>query len=299
MNSIQSTNKITIPMKNYSLPIVISLILIISTSCGLIEPQAPQPLISATDNPPLATAMSELPPTWTPLPTLTPTPTLPPSPTPLPTQDPENYQINLILTPVAVDFPVDPASRTGWIKLEGKTASMSIPPSYEVLDFAGVFIDLMFDVMEAFAEGFTEMALDLGEELGVTPEADLETPVLGELPEIDFLIAVEEASLSAIIIASVDITSTTTTEDLINQALSNTDVVFHPLERQSYPNAPLPMERVVLDVVNEEQGPGKQIVYVILGDDMGWNVVFTTPTDLFEQNLPIFESAILSFKTID
>ncbi len=286
-------------MKKYSLPIIISLILLIGTSCGLIEPVAPQPLLSATDNPPLATAMSELPPTWTPIPTLTPTPTLPPSPTPLPTQDPENYRINLILTPVAVNFPVDPDSRTGWKMLEGKTASMSIPPSYEVLDFAGVFIDLMFGVMEAFAEGFTEMALDLGEELGVTPEADLETPDLGELPEIDFLIAVEEASQSAIIIASVDITSTTTTEDLINQALSNTDVVFHPLERQSYPDAPFPMERVILDVVDEEQGPGKQIIYVILGEDMGWNVVFTTPADLFEQNLLLSESAIHSFKTTD
>jgi hypothetical protein len=286
-------------MKKYSFPVIISLALLIGTSCGLIQPPAPQPMLSATDIPPMATAMSELPPTWTLIPTLTPSPTLPPSPTPLPTQDPENYQIGLLMTPASVDFPVDPAGRTGWKKLEGKTASISIPPSYEVLDFAGVVIELMFGVMEAFAEGFTEMALDLGEEMGVTPEADLETPDLGEMPEIDFLIAIEEASQTAIILASVDITPSTTTEDLINEALSGSEADFSPLDRQSYPDAPFPMERVILDVVDEEHGPGKQIIYVILGEEMGWNVAFTTPADLYEQNLPLFESVIHTFNTTE
>jgi len=286
-------------MKKYSFPVIISLAILLGTSCGLIQPPAPQPMLSATDIPPRVTAMSELPPTWTPTPTLIPSPTLPPSLTPLPTQDPENYQIGLIMTPVAVEIPVDPAGRTGWKKLEGKTANISIPPSYEVLDFAGVFIELMYGVMEAFAEGFTEMALDLGEEMGVTPEADLETPDLGEMPEIDFLIAMEEASQSAIILVSVETTPSTTAEDLINEALSGSDADFSPLERQSYPDSHFPMERVILDVVDEEHGPGKQIIYVILGDDMGWNVVFTTPADLYDQNLPLYESAIHSFKKID
>jgi hypothetical protein len=286
-------------MKKYSFPVIISLALLIGTSCGLIQPPAPQPMLSATVIPPMATAMSELPPTWTLIPTLTPSPTLPPSPTPLPTQDPENYQIGLLMTPASVDFPVDPAGRTGWKKLEGKTASISIPPSYEVLDFAGVFMELMFGVMEAFAEGFTEMALDLGEELGVTPEADLEKSDLGEIPEIDFLIAMEEASQTAIILASVDITPSTTTEDLINEALSGSEADFSPLDRQSYPDAPFPMERVILDVVDEEHGPGKQIIYVILGKEMGWNVFFSTPADLYEQNLPLFESAIHTFSTTE
>jgi len=173
---------------------------------------------------------------------------------------------------------------------------MSIPPSYEVLDFAGVFIGLMYGVMEAFAEGFTEMALDLGEEMGVTPEADLETPDLGEIPEIDFLIAMEEASQSAIILASVEISPSTTTEDLLNEALSDSEADFSPIVRQSYQDAPFPMERVIVDVVDEEHGPGKQIIYVILGVEMGWNVVFTTPAELYDQNLPLFESAIQSFK---
>lgn len=281
--------------KEYVIPTLISLVVLTISSCGLILPPAPQPQLSATDLPPKATALSKLPPTWTPIPTFTPSPTIPPSPTPLPTQDPENYQIGLAMTPVAVDYPVDPGDRGGWNILEGKTATMSIPPSYEVLDFAGVFIELMFGVMEAFVEGFTDMALDLGEEMGVTPQAEIDAPDLGEMPEIDFLIAVEEASQSAIILASVDITTTTTTEDLLNKALSDTDTEFEPLTWQTYHDAPFPMERVILDVEDEELGPGKQIIYVILVDQNAWNVVFTTPADLFEQNLPLFESAINSF----
>ena len=286
-------------MKKNSLPVIISLTLLFSSSCGLLQPPAPQPQLSATDIPPMATAMSKLPPTWTPVPTLLPTPTLPPTPSPLPTQDPENYHIELVMTSVAADYPVDPLDRTGWKKLEGKTASISIPPSYEVLDFAGIFIELMFGVMEAFAEGFTELALDLGEVMGVTPEADLETPDLGEMPEIDFLIALEEATKSTIILVSVNITPGTTTEDLLNQALSNTDAVFNPQSREEYRNVPYPMERVILDIEDEELGPGKQVIYVILDEKMAWNVVFTTPADLFEQNLPLFESAIHSFTTLE
>jgi len=286
-------------MKKYTFPVIVSLAVLFGSSCGLLQPPAPQPQVSATDLPPLATAMSKLPPTWTPIPTLTPTPTLPPTSTPLPTQDPENYLIGLVMTPVAAEYPVDPLDRTGWKILEGKTASLSIPPSYEVVDFAGVFMELMFGVMEAFAEGFTDLALELGQEMGLTPEADLETPDLGEMPEFDFLIALEEDTKSAIILASMDSTPGATTEELLNQALSDTDTDFLPRSREEYRDAPYPMERVILDIEDEELGPGKQVIYAILGEKMAWNVVFTTPADLFEQNLPLFESSIDSFAPLD
>ncbi len=286
-------------MKRYSILLIIFLIVLIGSSCGLLQPPAPLPQLSATDFPPKATAMSEMPPTWTLVPTLTPSATIPPSPTPRPTQDPENYQIGLAMTPIAVNYPQESDDLTSWNKLEGQTASMFIPPSYEVLDFAGVFMELMFGVMEAFVEGFTDMAVELGEEMGVTPAAEMETPNLGEMPEIDFLIAVEETTQSAIILASVDITPETTTEDLLNQALSDTDANFEPLSREEFLDAPYPMERVVLDVVDQELGPGKQVIYVILGEKMGWNVVFTTPADLYPENLLLFESAIRSFTALD
>jgi hypothetical protein len=164
-----------------------------------------------------------------------------------------------------------------------------------VLDFAGVFMEMMYGVMEAFAESFTELALDLGEELGATPSTGEEIPELGDMPEIDFIIAIEEASQSAIILASSDLTPGSTTEDLLNQALSNTDANFKPVSRQVFQEAPFPMERVILDVEDPELGPGKQVIYVILGEQKAWNVVFTTPADLFDQQLPLFESCIQSF----
>lgn len=282
----------------YTFPLSLIVVLFLCSSCGLIQPPAPQPQVSATDIIPRATALSELPPTWTTAPTATPSPTLPPSQTPIPTQDPENYQIGLVMDPVEIPYPVGNLDRTGWKFVDGKTASISIPPTYEVLDFAGVFMEMMVGVMEAFAEGFLEFAEDLGEELGATPQTTPESIDLGEIPEIDFIFAVEESSQSAIILASVDRMPDTTTEMLLNEALSGSDTAFQVSTREIYVDSPLPMERVILDILDDEMGPGKQVIYVILGDQSGWNVVFTTPAGLFEQNLPIFEKTIDSFTPI-
>ena len=281
------------------LGLVLTTIALFAASCGLVSPPPPQPQLSATDIPPKATALSELPPTWTPIPTLTPSPTLPPSPTPLPTQDPDNYRIELAITPVAETVPVQVADRSGWQTLAGDTASIEIPAEYEVLDFAGIFMEMMYGVMEAFLEGFTEMAEDLGEELGVTPEADLETPDLGDPPDFDFLIAMEEATQSAVILVSVEIDETTTTQDLLNEALNDQENEIQPISRIEYSDSPYPMERLVLDIEDEELGPGKQVIYVILGEKMGWNVVFTAPADQYQEKLLLFESAIASFQIKD
>jgi hypothetical protein len=285
-------------MKRNSLLLILIIISVIflAAACGLLQAPAPQPLLSATDIPPQATSLDGLPPTWTPIPTEPPTPTIPPSSTPLPTQDPENYQISLALTPMVESYPQTGIDRSGWKILEGKTASIEIPPEYEILDFAGTFMEIMFGMMEAFAEGFTEMAVELGEEMGVTPEAELETPDLGEMPEFDFLIAMEESTTSAIILVSTEITPETTTEDLINEALSDQENDIRPISRISYSDGPYPMERVILDVEDPELGPGKQVIYVIMGDNMGWNLVFAAPAALFEESLPLFESAVQSFQ---
>jgi hypothetical protein len=278
------------------LGLILISIAIFAASCGLTPPPGPQPQLSATDVPPQVTAMSELPPTWTPVPTNTPSPTLPPSPTPVPTQDPENYRIELALPPATAVYPDQAVDRSGWQTLAGDTASIEIPSEYEVLDFAGIFMEMMFGVMEAFVEGFTEMAEDLGEELGVTPEAELETPDLGDPPEFDFLIAMEEDTQSAIILVSVEIDETTTTQDLLNEALNDQENDINPVSRIEYIDAPYPMERLVLDIEDEELGPGKQVIYVILGEKMGWNVVFTCPADQYQEKLALFESVVASFQ---
>ncbi len=67
-------------MKKSILLILLSTVIIFTSSCDLLNSPAPPPQLSATDIVPKATAMSELPPTWTLEPTLTPSSTSPPQP---------------------------------------------------------------------------------------------------------------------------------------------------------------------------------------------------------------------------
>jgi len=270
--------------------LLLSFLILLITACGLVPGSAPPPLQpSPTSSTIKATAMSALPPTWTTVPTLVPTFTHAPSPTsppPTATLDPDTFNIGAVMTPAAVVFPADTVDISSWNRIEGQTAAMSIPSSYEVLDFAGAFVEMMFGFVEAFAEGFTEFAEDLGEELGATPQVIEEMPEL-EVPLFDFIIAVEETSQSAIILVSVDRGPETTTEDLINQALTDSEMEFQLVTREILTDAPYPMERVFLDIEDEELGPGRQVIYVILGDQIA--------SELFDQNLPLFETAINSF----
>ena len=281
--------------------LLLSTVIILATSsCGLLSPPAaPQPQLSATDPVPKATAMSELPPTWTPEPTYTPSHTPPPSPTPTATHDPNMYNINAVMTPVSVSYTPGELDTSGWKTIEGDTASIMVPPSYEVLDFAGVFMEMMFGVMEGLMEGMMDMAEGLGEELGVTPETPLEAPDLGEVPDFDFILTMEESTQSAIILVSVERGPDTTTQYLIDEALTDNETPPQPISRELFLDAPFPMERVILNVEDEENGPGKQIVYVILGEEMAWNMVFGVSDGLYEQYLPIFEAVVDSFAPVD
>jgi hypothetical protein len=237
-------------------------------------------------------------------PTPTITNTLPPSPTnppPTATPDPDLYNIGLVMTPVLVTtHPENAVDTTNWKLLEGQTASILIPPTYEELDFAGMFMEMMFGIMEGFMEGMEDFAEELGEELGATPQGTIEMPELEEPPPFDFILAMEESSQSAIILVSVERDSGTTTEVLLNQALSDgeEEEEIKLLVREEIIGGDYPMERVILDIDDPELGPGKQIVYVILGPDMGWNLVFTAPERLYEGYLPQFENVVSSFSPV-
>lgn len=275
-----------------------ALMLFFTTSCGTGQPPASQPQLSATDLIPRATALSELPPTWTIEPSLTPSPTSIPSPTPSPTQDPANFQISLVMDPIEVHYPDQFPVRSGWKLVSGKTAKILIPANFEELDLGGVLVEMMFGLMQAFAEGFSEFAENLGEELGATPSAGDTSIDLGDAPDFDFVIAMDETSQSALILASVEVQPGNTTEDLLNQALSGTDNEFQVSTREIYLDAPYDMERVILDVYDNELGWGKQLIYAILSDQKGWNLVFTCPTDLLDDFLPLFEGVVDSFSPL-
>ncbi len=287
------------PVINMSL---LSLLILLSTACGLVPNSAPllPPQSSPTSSTIKATAMSEFPPTWTTAPTLVPTLTYTPNPTsppPSATPDPNVYNIGIVMTPVAIAIPTNTVDISGWNRIEGSTAAISIPPFYEVLDFADAFVEMMFTFVEAFAEGFTEFAQELGEELDATPQVTEEMSDL-EFPLFDFIIAVEETSQSAIILVSVDRGTETTTENLLNQVLTDSEGEFQLVTREILTNAPYPMERIIMDVEDEELGPGKQVIYVILGDQIAWNLIFAAPSGLFDQNLPLYEAAINSFSPL-
>lgn len=277
-------------MRNFRLVLVLSAVSLLASACGW-APAAPPPP-SASLGTPKATALSELPPTWTPAPTTTPLPTKTPRPSATPTQDPDNYQIALVLPAETIPYPSSLPDRTGWQTVTGKTATIMIPPSFEVLDFAGTMMEMMYGLMEAFAEGFVEMAQDLGEELGATPQATLAPLELNELPDFDFIIAQEEGTQASIILVSEDWEPDTTTEDLINSALSNFQGDFQVASRQIFSGAPLEMERVILNVTDPELGPGKQVVYGVLGQGKAWNLMFGVSADQLDTYLPWFESVV-------
>lgn len=283
------------PMRRISVSVILIIGAILASACGLLAPPAPQPQLSATDLPPKATALSRLPDTWTPVPSTTPSLTPPPSPTVTPTQDPENYRIDLVMVPEVIPYPTQFADRTGWIRMEGDTAAVSLPPSFEVLDLVGPLMEAMLGLMQAFADSFVDFAEDLGEELGATPEATLEPVDLGELPDFDFLVALEESTQSTALLISAERVPETTTEDLLNEALTNLESDFLVTARQVYTDAPLPMERVILEIEDEELGRGVQVVYVILGPEAAWNLIFATSAELAPEYLPLFESAADSF----
>ena len=277
-------------MRNYRLLTILTALALLVSACGL-APAAP-PLPSATPGTPKATALSELPDTWTPAPTATPEPTHTPRPSATPTQDPDNYQIALVMPAETIPYPSSLPDRTGWQTVTGKTATILIPPSFEVLDFAGTMMEMMYGLMEAFAEGFVEMAQDLGEELGTSPQATIPPLELNELPDFDFIVALEEATQSTIILVSEERGPDTTTEDLINSALSNFQGDFQVSSRQVFSGAPLEMERVILDVNDPDLGPGKQVVYGVLGDGKAWNLMFGVSAAQLEDYLPLFESVV-------
>jgi hypothetical protein len=282
-------------MRKSSFVLILTIVVALAGACGLLASPAPQPQLSATDLPPRATALSELPDTWTPVPSSTPTLTPFPSPTIAPTQDPENYRIDLVMDAETIPYPAEFSDRTGWITMDGKTAAVSLPPSFEILDLLSPLMEAMQGMVETFAEGFVEFAEELGEELGATPAATLEPVQLEELPDFDFLIALEESTQSSVLLVSAERGPDTTTEDLINQTLTNLEGDFQVTARQVYSGSSLPTERVFLDTTNETQGPGKLVVYGILGDEKAWNLIFSTSADLFQNYLPRFESAADSF----
>jgi len=282
-------------MKKTQIVLLIALVIIIGGACGLMQEPAPQPGLSATDFPPSPTALAKLPSTWTPSPTLIPIPTKPPTPTYLPIQHPNEIRIDLYLGAIMVRYPQEFVNRGSWNTVQGETATIRVPANYEVVDYPDVIPELSFGLMDALT--------DVNKDLAGIQVDDFGTEILegfdpDEIPGVDFIIARDESTSTTIILASVNRSAETTSEDLINEALSGGEIDFLVESRLLYLDSPLAMERVILTAENEYLGEVKQIVYAILGEKHGWNLVFITPDNLIKSNLPVFESVVDSLSPI-
>jgi len=276
-----------------------SLVLIVSVSaCDLLTPLPPPPQAATMTTSPLqVTPLAELPPTWTPAPTLTPTITLTPSPTsPPPTATPnlDDFDIEAMMTEVPATSLPDLPETANWKTISGQTASFQVPPGYQEIDLGQGFGQLMQAFFEFFGETLNELAEEINPALESTPRSTAAPLEEETLPWFDFLIALNEETTSAVVLYSEERTTRLTTEDLLNQALTGTETNFQLNTRQEIVDAQRPTERVILDVMDAEFGPGKQIIYGVLGEDYAWTLIFTSPAASFGEELPVFEAVAAS-----
>lgn len=280
----------------YTLPVIlVSILMILVTGCTLLS--SPPPIPSATVGSPEATALDALPPTWTAAPTLTPSPTDPPTPTvppPTATANLDNFDIAAMMTPVgATHSPVQPSTAT-WNLIQGQTASLLVPPSYKVVDLGEEFGAMMEALVEGFVDAFSEFSEDLTEAMEITPEATGEIPELENFPEMEFLLALDEADSTAIVLTSEVRTPGLSTEKIINETLTGLDGDFTLITREMIENADRPTERVILDVDNPEMGPERNLIYGMVGEEHAWILILSSPREAFQTNLPIFEAVASS-----
>lgn len=290
-------------MRKFHLLTLLVLGLMLMAGCGLLPasnpPSPPQP--TATDSPYKATPLSELPPTWTPAPTFTPTITFTPSPTtPPPTATPNwnNFDIQAMMTPVTVSISSQNPGTEGWQTIAGSTFRMKIPPDYQVIDLGEGFGELMSAFFSAFMEGFSEFAAEMGAELSETAVPTQESPELAEFPEFDFQIAIDSSGLSAFIISGSEYTEGITTEELINQSLTNFDGEFLLLSREVITDTEYQIERVVIEIDDPDLGIGNQAIYAVLGDQNAWTVIYAAPLEQYETEQFAAEAAVLSLSPL-
>ncbi len=294
-----------IAMRKLQVLITLGILLLSTVSlsgCDILLAQQSSPPPEATEGEPRATALSKLPPTWTPAPTFTPTITFTPSPTtPPPSATPNwnNFDIQAMMTPVNVSISPQNPGTEGWQTIAGSTFRMKIPPDYQAIDLGEGFGELMSAFFSAFMEGFAEFAAEMGEELSETTVPTQETPELAEFPDFDFQIAIDSNRLSAFIISGSKYVEGITTEDLINQSLTNFDEEFLLLSREIITDTEYQIERVVIEIDDPDLGIGNQAIYAVLDDQNAWTVMFAAPLEQFESEQFGAEAAVLSLSPLE
>ena len=278
-------------------------LLLTLTACGTGDQSAPP--LTLTPRPATVTPLQDLPDTWTPQPTATPSPTSPATATPLPpsptlTETISSSEITPSLsamTPVQVTQLSHSGIPANWQQVEAETASFSLPPYLKVLDMGSGMGEMMRLLMAGFIEGFSDMAEEIGQEFGATPQATLDLSELDDLPAFDLVMAMDENQLVVMMMTGEELEEPPTIEQSLNEALGNVDAEYELIRKEIVTDAPQPTARVFLTVDDEVQGKGKQVLYVLHKDNMRWTFYFAAPLDTFEDHLPDFEQVINSLDT--
>lgn len=279
--------------------ILIDVMLLLTLTACRAGGQSALPLTS-TSRPATVTPLQDLPDTWTPQPTATPSPTspatatsLPPTPTLTETiSTPEITPSLPAMTPVQVTHLPHSGIPANWQQVEAETASFSLPPYLKVLDMGSELGEMMRLLMAGFIEGFSDLAEEMGQEFGATPQATPDLSELDDLPAFDLVMAMAEDQQVVMMMTGEEMEEPVSLEESLNEALSNVDVEFELLRKEIISDAPLDTARVFLTVEDDEQGKGKQVIYVIHQDNMRWSFYFASPLATFADYSSDFEKVI-------
>jgi len=229
-----------------------------------------------------------LPPAWTETPTATiAPPTLTPTPTP-----PFGLEWATVM-PVDSEF-------SGWVRLDSKSASLWLPPGYQVVDL-GEFGDLMALMAYGMTQAMGEMAGEMAA-LFATPVPGQPTPTLISLEELqqtfkfDFILAGNEADETALFLVGEPPTPGIDLGKAMEGALGSFKGDYTIVAQHAVAGRPYPTARLVVDSVDAESGrAGRHLVYVYVIADRAWSLDYVAPAERFDQHMPLFEKSAASF----
>jgi hypothetical protein len=260
----------------------------LSGSCG-----APAETPTPETNEPIGIT---LPPAWTATATAT---VLPPTGTPTPTSIPKELPreiVGTLGTPlptviVQVSAP-DTMDRTGWKRVEVKSAYLLLPANYEVVDM-GPMGEAMVELMEVFAKGMVEAFSGL-----VTPEADASpTPPFEELQDfsIDLVMAADPTGESAVFLVGEPRLEEADVQSMLVKAVDDIKGKTEVLSTELIEGHTYPMGRAIVRVRDAETGKiSQQALYVMLHGPRAWTLSCQSLTRDFENLLPVFDSVARS-----
>jgi hypothetical protein len=167
------------------------------------------------------------------------------------------------------------------------------------MDLGSGFGELFQILIEGFVEGFSGLAEEMGGEIGLTPESTQDISELENLPGFDFVMAFHETDLAVIMLIGEETENGLPLDQALDEALTGVEGEYTLLRVERIQDGPYPMARAFLTVEDETLGTGKQVIYVIQGEDAQWTFFFGSPLAQFDSYLPQFEMVISTLTRVE